>query len=1066
MAVALPEGSLAGRDLSGRDLSGADLSGRDLAGADLSGANLDNADLSDANLAGCTLQGAGLRGTKLLHVDLTDAVLDDADLRGASLAGSTLLRTSLKDVHAADASFENAEWREATAHGGDWSRVNLAGGSMHRVTLEGVSAPGSNLAGLRLEDCDLRRVALDGAAGAGLCAIDTSFERVTLPGASLVGADLRFSDFSRTDLRNSDLRAASFESVDFRSPWLDGVNAEGATFERCAGLSRDARRAIEGSGGHLQRTLLGRMVSPIASMLPVAASKPGWLLAVVLLGALLFGTLHLTRAPRDARSPTKRQPLTAAQVSTYTELEQRFDREPGNRLAILLEMGEFLVDAGAEDEAETRLRQALELIERDEAEPPVEPVLALSDLLLGQERFDDGLAFSRELDQPGASPREIALSRLILAQTLLARGDAERAVPVVAELQAHIAAHPAEAPRFRLRAARVVEQVQGPQAALPLLEGVPASLDLEQRGEIDLLRASILARIGSTAAGLAAYDDLLLRLDDLPLLRERAREERSRLLRMGTDADAEARRLQELVDGDDRELAAVSAIGLARLAVRQGDVSTGQARYERALAQFGDVGDVRVRVALELSALLAAAGEADQGARMLRAQLALVTDPEQTFALRKSLAEQAQRAGDLPGALEITRATVAWAPNRSLALRAKLQLAGLADDAAKFDEAIDLYKEVALSEEDPAMTAAAWFGQATLMRRRGFPEAALPLMDSALMHLPRQHRQRGAIVVERAEVLAELGKSSAAEVEAMLADARAARLDTDQPIAYGTLLLRLGVEMAEAARHEDALSVFQQVASSAAAGEDPGLRQEAVAGQVAALVALGRQDQAQTLLDGVSLDSITGGGADETCDARDALARGRLDAGDLDAAVQAFSELVGACRSPRFLLRALPEFADALVERGAEAQAIRVLSVVRDDDAQPPVGRQIAALELGKLGSAPDLARATEGPDEALAALAQIETGRRLADAGELAQSRTLLARIADDRSMEAVPRGLARFELGMLAKRGQETGAAKVWFALVRDESTEGWLRDKAERELVALRQPTAQDDEVGSSP
>jgi uncharacterized protein YjbI with pentapeptide repeats/tetratricopeptide (TPR) repeat protein len=1062
MAVALPEGSLAGRDLSGRDLTAVDLSGRDLAGADLRGATLDDANLADTNLAGAQLQGAGLSGASLLHADLTDAVLDDANLADASLAGTTLVRTSFRDVSAPRASFANAEWRETQARGGDWAGANLGGGSMHRVTLEGVSLRGANLAGLHLDDCDLRRVALDEAHADDLVAVDTSFERVTWTGASLRAAAFRFADLNRADLRGANLQGASFESVDFRSPWLEDISAAGARFERCAGLGREARRQLREGGADLPQTLVSRVGSAaragIVALFSGALTSVARLARLVLVLALLAGLGWGLWTQRPATRPdgpahgTPQRPLSPEESRIYADLQTRFELEPGQRLAILMEMGTFLRDAGADKEAEVRLREALEMIERDEAEPPVEPVLALSDLLLEQERFDDALAFVRELDQPGASAREIALSRLILAQTLLARGDPERAVPVAEELLAHIAAHPTEAPRFRLRAARVVEDVIGAAEALPLVEDVPASLDLEVRGEIDLERAALLTRLGNVAAALEAYDDLLLRLDDLPVLRERAREERARLLQTGTDAEAEERRLTELLDGADLGLAAVSALGLARLAVRRGDTDEGRRRYERALRRFGDQGDVRLRASMELSELLAATGSPDQAEAILREQLTQVQGDEASFTLRQALAEQRQQGGDLPGALTLAEETVAWAPDRSLMLRAKLQLAGLCDDAARFDQAIDLYKEVALAEEDPAMTAAAWFGQATLMRRRGFPEAALPLMDSALMHLPRQHRQRGAIVVERAEVLAELGRSSPAEVEAMLADARAARLDIDQPVAYATLLLRLGTELAEAGRDEDALNVFEQVAASAAAGEDPTLRQQAVAGQVAALVGLGRQEQAQELLDRVSLDSVTAGGAEETCEARDALARGRLEAGAVDAAVDAFSELLGACRSPRFLIRAVPEFVDGLVEAKAEESARTLLVQVRDDGGLPAVGRQVAALELGKLGSAPDLAVAADGPDEALAALARIETGRRLADAGEVTQARAVLRTIADDASMEPVPRGLARFELGMLAKRERELGSASVWFSLVRDESSEGWLRAQAESELAAL--------------
>ena len=1052
MSVVLPEGSLAGRDLSGRDLSGAQLSGRDLAGADLRGAVLTGADLSDTNLTGARLGGADLRDAKLLHTDLTDATLDAADLTGANLAGATLLRTSLMDVTALGADLSHSEWREVTAKGGDWTGIDLSGGSMTRTTLEGIEAREAKLAQLRLEDSDLRRVALDAAQGAGLVAVDTSIERASLAGANLSDARLKFTDLSRVDLRGADLSRGIYESVDFRTPWLEGVQADDAHFDHCAGLGRDARRTLEKAGALLSLTLPARILAALTG-----ASRRTQLLVVLSLSILAFGVVTLTRKSTGPEHGTADKPLSSTQLQQLAELDRRFDVEPDRRVPILMETATFLQDAGASAEAEIRLRRALEIVERDESEPPVEPVLALCDLLLETERFDDALSFTRELDQPGASAREIALSRLIVAQTLLARGDPELAKPVVQELVDHVATYPAESPRFRLRAAKVVETVRGPLDAVTLLEGVPASLDVEARGEVELERAALLARLGNTAVALEAYDDLLVRLDDLPLLRERAREERAQLLQTGTDPDAEELRLTELMDGDDVELAAWSAVGLARLSIRQGRPEEARARYEAALNRFGDRGDVRLRATLELSELMATAGAAEGAEAMLRTQLDLLDDPEQIFAVRQALAEQRREAQDLDGAVDLAEDTAAWAPNRSLKLRAKLQLAGLCDESSRFDRAIDLYKEVALAEEDPEMTAAAWFGQATLMRRRGFPDAALPLMDSALLHLPTQHRQRGAIILERAEVLAELGTSSPAEIESMLADARAAGLPDEQPVAYGGLLLRLGEELAGAKRHEDALNVFQQVVNSAAAAEDPGLRQAAIAGEVAALVKLGRKDQAEGLLDRVSIGSLTDGTAEETCDARYALALGRLETGNIDGCVEALDSLFTTCRSPRFLLRAVPEASDALTGTAAEDEARGLLRTLRDDKTLAGPGRQVAALELGKLGSAEDLDLAAQGPDDALAALARVETGRRLAEAGQLKRAQATLKSVAEDTSMEPIPRALARFELGMIAKRTKEDGAAKLWFALVRDESSESWLRDKAEKELSSLASPAA---------
>jgi tetratricopeptide (TPR) repeat protein len=550
------------------------------------------------------------------------------------------------------------------------------------------------------------------------------------------------------------------------------------------------------------------------------------------------------------------------------------------------------------------------------------------------------------------------------------------------------------------------------------------------------------------------FDATMIAYSDLPLIRERAREERARLLKMGSDPDAEERRLRELSEGDDL-LAAQSALGLARLSVRRGAAAEATSRYQDVRVRHGNQVQIRVEASTELAELLASTGDVAGAEALLREEVQIVGDPELGLALRQAQVETRYQAGDMDGALTAARRTVKWAQaDMSMSLRARLQLAGLADEAGKFDEAIDLYKAVALAAQDPGLAAAARFGQATLMRRRGVPEAAIPLMDSALMQLPAQHAFRGAIVVERAEVLAELGRSSPAAVEQMLADARAAGLDENQPVAYASLLLMLGRDLAAAGRQEDALNVYQQVAASSAGGEEPALRQQAVQGQVEALVALGRQEQAAALLDNTSLDGLTSGGADETCDALRGLALARVDAGEIEAAIEGFDKVFETCRSPRFLVAHLPPISDLLVGADRTEAAQALLQSLIDAPAVPAEGKQAAALELGRLGSVAALDQAADGPDEALAALARIEIAGRLEEAGEVDQARAILRAIAEDTGAETFPRGLAQLRLGRLAAEAGDRGGARVWLVQARDAG-DSWLRDQASQALTGLDGP-----------
>lgn len=1044
MPEQLPSGSLAGADLAGRDLSGASLAGRDLSGAQLAGA-----DLSDADLSGADLSSANLRGARLVHADLSGARLDGADLAEARLAGATLADTAMTGVTLRDAIADHSEWRRTTAVGGDWAGLDLTGAVFERVKLDGVTLDGATLDELHLTDTDVERGSLDEAQASAVQVVDTSFIDVSARGLRLTGGALRFADVRRVDLTGADLSGTAFESVDFRGAVFDAVTAADARFERCAGLERSAKRLLEEAGASLPVPLLARLFAVVAG-----ASTATRLAALVIVGVAVGAYVYMSfNRVNPGMREIGPEELVGEQRATYVEMERRYLEQPDKRIAILQEMAAFLDGLGAEAAAETKLREALELAERDESEPPLGPLLGLGDFLLGHERFDDALAYSRELDQPGSGKRELAVSRVVLAKTLIARGNTERAAEVADDLAARIAEVPSDL-KLRVIAAGIVEDVAGPAQALPLLDDVPSSLDLEGQAEVALERASLLARMGQTGEAVKGFDAVIASWSDLPLIRERAREERSRLLQMGADPEAEERRLRELAAGEDL-LAAQSTLGLARLAGRRGAVTEAQARYEEVRTRHRAYPETCTVASIELAELLGTAGDAAAAEELLQAEIEQISEPELQLGLRQAIAETRHRAGDMDGALKQARATARWArSDRSMSLRARLQLAGLADEAGQFDEAIDLYRAVALEAQDPALIAAAWFGQATLMRRRGAPEAAVPLMDSALMHLPAQHAFRGTIVVERAEVLAELGQSSPAAVEEMLADARAAGLPDVQPVAYASLLLMLARELAAGERHEDALTVFQQVAASPGGGAEPGLRQEAVQGQVEALVALGRQDQAAALLDNTSLDGLTSGGGEETCEAQFGLASARVEAGELDAALDDLDGLLKTCRSPRFLVAHLPQISDLLVERGRDEAARALLLSVFDADELPAEGRQAAALELGRLGSVDHLDHAADGPDEALAALARIETAARLEEAGELDRARALLSAIAEDEAAEPFPRGMAWLGLGRIAAESGDKAGARIWLVQARD-SGDAWIRERATDALAGLDGP-----------
>jgi ATP/maltotriose-dependent transcriptional regulator MalT len=294
-------------------------------------------------------------------------------------------------------------------------------------------------------------------------------------------------------------------------------------------------------------------------------------------------------------------------------------------------------------------------------------------------------------------------------------------------------------------------------------------------------------------------------------------------------------------------------------------------------------------------------------------------------------------------------------------------------------------------------------------------------------------------------------------------EARDVGFDREQPEAFAELLLLLANEMMSEEREEDALRIYQRVTSSGEASTSPSLSQASLEGEIAALVALGRRDQADALLEQTTVTDVIGAAAAEGCSARLSLARGRAETGDVAGMVAEFTAILGTCAAPRFLVDNLPVMADLLVEAGADEQALVLLSAARDE-AKSPAGRQAAELELGRLGSVEDLVAASAGPDPALAALARVARAEVLARDGRLAEAEPLWAQVVADPSGEPVPKSLALLGLAQLELARGRAEAAQARLAEVRDLSSDEWVLARAaqiEGELAGPSEPTAEPAE-----
>lgn len=1046
-------GDLSGVDLHGRDLRRLDFRGRDLSGLHFEGADLSGADLRDCGLSSANLSDATLVGARLEGADLSGADLTRADLRSAILEGATLERAMLHDTNLSGARARNSAWTEAEAEQGDWTRLDLGGSQLHRVRFSDLDLRAARLGGVRVDDSDWSRVRLSEVKAPGLRLTDCSFEDVETRGADLTGAEVRFANFDRVDFEGADLSRVVFESVAFKEPVFEGVRAQETEFQRCAGLTLHALDRLQQAGARVSLPLLVRAWRALGGV--PGGRVLATLVLVVVVGLAVHRVLDRLPGQDDGGAGELEELIAAADDATrlrWQELQARYEDE-ATRVEALYGLAEVLEGLALHDQAEERLQEAIGLARLAPDRSVTRAELILGDYLLRNGRADEAYDVALRMIEQAPTPADEALGHLLLARALVVSGESRSALDELGRITALLGAQPDAPVKLRTDTARLLEELGEASAAFAALQGIPTSVPAEQRAEAELLRAEMMLRAGHVSQAVAAWDAVIEHYPELPMVVGRAREARAGALSGGPDPETEGRQLEELAEADDPELAVQGEVGLARLAMRMENRPAAVRRYKRAIDRFPDRPGLTLPAVRELARLYRAEGQTDEATALLEQALTRLQEPDHVVAVREDLAGIWQDDGDYDRARRPLLASLeTWGDDPEVAARSRLALAGIADLAGEVEEALGLYRAVAAVEVDPSMTAAALFGEATLQRRVGNTDAALPLMGQALELLPADDPMRGAVAVERAETIVELGISSPEELEEMLAEARAAGIEQAQPVAYGELLILMAKELSKVERHDDALALFQRVGGSPGATEDGSLKQAALEGQVASLMALGRDDQADQLLGRVDVAAISNGEAEENCDARMSLARGRAGTGDVSGASDDFTALLQVCRSPRFLVQSLPVLADVLVGGGQQPRAQELLDGLLAEEL-PPVGRQAVELELGRLGSVDALRGAMDGPDRALASLATIEFGHYLEAAGRLAEAEPLWVAVVEDEASEPVPRSLALLGLARLeVARGNLLGArgSLEEVVLIRAEQ---WIVEEAETMLGEIR-------------
>jgi uncharacterized protein YjbI with pentapeptide repeats len=1047
------EGELRGRELRDADLRGVDLRGRDLQNADLRGADLRGADLRDAGLVNAILCRANLAGARLSGADLTKADLSGADLEAAVLDGVTLDQAVIHGATLAGARIRDSHWNGADVQGGNWLGVDLTGAVLHKMSFSDLRLEEVVLADVRIDDSDLVRLSLVRVHAAGLSIADSSLADLEIEGGSLAGASLRFANFDRVRLSGVDFSEVSIESVLFRGSEFNDCEMEGSRFVRCAGLSGELADRLRSRGADIPRAAWRRLWAALSKVPGARVLVPLATIALAVPIGLQFTGGELGDELGELSRPASKLFAGAPGAKRQWEaLEERYRSYPKSRPDTLTEMASLLEKHGYIEEGEDKLREAVGLSRLLKDGPPLVANISLARFLLRHDSADAAFDVAREIVDSAGNIRGQLPGYLLLARARIGQGDLEGARFEVATVQGALLSDPGAPVAYSIEAASVLRDLGDLAGALALLAALPKDMVPEERAQGLLYSAELLAASGNSVKALAAYEETLASFEDLPLIVARAHEGRGRLLARGSDPELESKKLVLLSEAEDLETAVQGELGLARLDLRMENRASAVRRYEQILERFSARPDLTLSATIELAELHSSGGDRGEALRLLQGAEARADAPEDKVRVREALSQLWQDSGDYEKAEDVLERTlVEFKSEPEYVARAKLRLAGIADQVGRIEPAIAGYREVAEAGIDPAMTAGALFGQAALLRRIGRSAEALPLMDQALESLSAEHAMRGAVAVERAELLVELGQSSLGDLEEMLSQAREAGLEKSQPVAYNELLLLMARELLEEARHDDAMSIFERVASSVEAAGSPSLKQAAVEGRVAVMMALGRKEEAEDLLNDLGVADLSSGEAADNCAARMTLARARVETDELKAAVAEMTAVFETCRAPRFLLQELPVVSDLLVSRGLFAETVAMLKGI-SEAAVDDIGKQAAQLELGRLGSAEDLESAMLGPDRGLAALARVERAQLFVGEGLLEKAGPLWKEVLSDPAVEPVPRALAQLGLGRLALTRGDSAQALIHFQEVKSLSKEPWILQQAEGMLRQL--------------
>lgn len=965
----LRKARIPGADLAGADLRGGRLGRVDAAGADLSGADLSGADLKGARLQGARLQGAVLRDALLDRADLTGADLSGADLSGCALGTAVLDGACLDGADLTRAGLERVRARD----------LRLAGAVLREARLVEAQLESVDLSGADLTGADLEMVRIEGFQAVGLVAPGASmrsalWRRGSLAASDLSGVDLSHGNLESVSLLDADLTGVRAHGAEVHDVDWDGARVDGAALTAVHGLRPDVRADLASRGARVTVPLHARVTEVLWRS---AAGKALALAALVAgIGALAWLLLAPQNRPVEELADQARDLVDrgrgAEAMALYDVALAKTAAEAPERVYLLLERASALERLGRLDEALSGYREAAGLARlRPESDAPT----AYSNFLSRMGKHDARLEYAAELMGKGDDPWLRLVGLVIAADAEVALGRTEEGRLHATQALALLRSLPEREPELAVRVSDALASTGETEQAMALLAEY-GSADAASQPHLAYEAARLLWEAGRGEEALAAW----ARLADAAVATDPSTALEARLAWIDGLVDLgraeEALRLAGALAKSTSEDGAVGgATRVAAILERRGDLEGADAAWADLARRFP-----RQAVSAELgrAGLKLGAGDPAGALAAADALLAGSLDGDARFQVAQFAVSCLQAAGrDAEAAARLEEMVRLWPDRSDLQGPLALARAQALQREGRVEEALSAFREAARTAADPESRRAAAFAEIGILRAAGrnsdaaaaadalarglapgdgdYSRAALAAIEAravggdweaalagadALLAAVSGEGERGMVL--RTLVETAIGAAKGADARRWLERAETEGLSGTADVRAARLAWAMSLDAA--GDPAGALRIYDSLAQE---GIQPDLAGDLWSRRIAALVAAGRQAEAEALLASPPAGVPS---TEARCRGPFERARRLAGAGDAAAAESAFRGFLAGCADAAFLADNVGSIADDLVDAGGADRADALLKSALPKLPAPAAGP--ARLALGDLAAA------------------------------------------------------------------------------------------------------------------